>query len=388
MMDLFPIDGRGRTFNAEGVEIKLSPAMQSLVHALNAHGHIDPIRDCGRYGFGGSGRTGTATIVALMSRGILREAKYSNSVHMPATTPAQVEEEAYAEDARRDAEQAAHAADPTRWMQTVNGEGDELHTRMTRTGRELCVVREGFRFWRICVPNSMIDRSAGGTFEQARAAADRFERDVAHAKADEQLQADLKAGRADGTALPVVPPFVAGDLVHDRATRGGAREFGTVLMVYGPRVKVEWPGSTGWHQAAELDPAPLDGTCMHDVPLAGTCPSCDTIKQATGRGVPVEVAAAFTPAEARPCGRPWVAEIQNCPRCGLGADQHPRTPAEADTGISDRTAAALDDVHALRGFVKYGPDTVREASDMMLALDRIEQALLALDLIEQALRGH
>jgi len=338
--DLFPIDGRGRTFNAEGVEVKLTPAMQALVHALNEHGHIDPIRDCGRYAFGSSRRCiGTSTIVALMQRGILREAKRNHGVHMPATTPAQVEEEAYAEDARRDAEWVAHADDPTRWMQTVNSEGDELHTRMTRTGRELCVVREGFRFWRIYVPNSTIDRSAGGTAAEARAAADRFERDVAYVKVDEQLQADLQAGRADGTALPVVPPFAAGDLVHDRATRGGAREFGTVLHVEGALVKVEWPGWTGWHQAAELDPAPRDGT-VADTPAA--CGMCG------GHG------------------------------CTLCVEAN--TPAEARTGVSDRTAAALEALAVVRRH------TLAMCRSQPVCWPPAEMAE-RLGIIEQALRG-
>jgi hypothetical protein len=65
--------------------------------------------------------------------------------------------------------------------------------------------------------------------------------------------------------------------------------------------------------------------------------------------------------------------IETCP----DGCMHANTPAEARTGVSDRTAAALDDLRALRGFVKHGPDTVREASDMLLALDRIERALRA-----------
>jgi hypothetical protein len=443
--ELFPIDGRGRTCNAEGREVKLSPAMQSLVRALNAYGHVDPMRDCGRYGFGGNGRTGTVTIVALMDRGILREAKGRWGVHMPATARAQVEAEAYAEHARRAAERAAHAADPERWVQTVDNDGDELHTRMLRTGREIRVVRLGFRFWRVYVPNSMVDMSAGGTAAEARAAADRFERNVAHAKADEVLQADLKAARADNTALPVVPPktaavqapapFAAGDLVHDRATRNGPREFGTVLLADKGQFKVQWPGSVHWYYADELDPAPRDGmhcrTCGQAITTGVTnqlvhrdqvvtdhsvnsptvhiftpCSVCGSsvcfaqraadpveagaaayarvieVAADTPSSTSAEIAKAFAnyerATEPRSCGRPWVAEIQRCPRCGLGADQHPRTPAEARTGISDRAAAVLGDVDAVRTTFKgLRHPAIESTHDVLAALDRIEAALRA-----------
>lgn len=65
--------------------VKLTAPMISLVRALNKHGYVDPIRDGGTVG----------TFVALMNRGILREAKGRYGRHYPAHTPEQVWEEAH-----------------------------------------------------------------------------------------------------------------------------------------------------------------------------------------------------------------------------------------------------------------------------------------------------
>jgi len=216
---------------------KLSPAMQRLVRALETYGYVDPIRDGGTVG----------TVVALMDRGILREARNYKGVHFPATTPEQVWDEAHAEDARRDAEIEAYTADSTNWIQ-CHPDGDlDAHTRQTSDGRTILIEEKGFRFWHVYVGDDVLT-SASGTWQEVRAAADNLERNQAHAEAstpcpaghvapktdggtcvdceqpegwgqpngmlgpteaelmaaDAQLRADLTAARADGVALPII----------------------------------------------------------------------------------------------------------------------------------------------------------------------------------------
>src|ERR1041384_94854 len=169
-MPNFRIDERGYTFNAEGGGVELSPAMQRLVRALNTHGYIDPSRDFGR----GRG-TGVNTVVALMKRGILREAKGRWGRHEVATTPAQVEEEAYAEDARRDGELDAYMADNTNWVQCGPGGDLDVHTRQTRDGQTVLIVQQSFRYWHVTVGDSPMF-TAAGDWREVRQGAHRFER--------------------------------------------------------------------------------------------------------------------------------------------------------------------------------------------------------------------
>jgi hypothetical protein len=92
-----------------GCWAQVSLPMRRLINALNEHGYVDPIRDGGRSG----------TFVALMQRGILREAKGRAGRHYPATTPEQVYAEAWVEHGLRicdeiDAEAEAAAEDRAR----------------------------------------------------------------------------------------------------------------------------------------------------------------------------------------------------------------------------------------------------------------------------------
>lgn len=88
----FPVEN-GKTFSPVlGRQVKITPPMQRLLNALTVHGDVDTIRDGGV----------VTTVVALMDRGILREATprshgKGSGHHYPATTPEQVWVEAHLE---------------------------------------------------------------------------------------------------------------------------------------------------------------------------------------------------------------------------------------------------------------------------------------------------
>jgi hypothetical protein len=172
---------RGGLKEATAAMKPLSATMRELVKVLEYHGNVDPIRDGRRV-------ASTTTIVALMDRGIIREAKGRSGIHWPATFPAQVEADAHAENDRRDAEAKAAQADPESWAQ-VDEDGDVRHMRMTRTGGQLYIRETARQHWLITLDGNVL-ASAGGTFEEARAAADRFERSHDHDQAAAQEEAD------------------------------------------------------------------------------------------------------------------------------------------------------------------------------------------------------
>lgn len=222
---LFPIDDKGWTFSyAQCRMVKLSPVMQSLVRALHRHGYVDPIRDGGRSG----------TFVALIQRGILREAKGRNGRHYAATTPAQVEADAYDEAKRRAAETEAHAECPEQWMQA--DEGNQVrHVRRSRQGYLIEVEESGYGIWYVRI-NGRTPLTAGGTFEEARLAADRFERNQAHAEHSDrrevesaQIAQDVRDGNytlvtgepiSAATGEPVTPAQA-----HQRAAQEAAEAY-------------------------------------------------------------------------------------------------------------------------------------------------------------------
>ena len=116
-----PIGADGRTFSPTLHRmVRLSPAMIRLINALDKHGYVDTIRDGGTVG----------TVVALMDRGILREATPRRHLgtagrHYPATTPEQVYAEACVEHGLRicdeiDAEKAAASAQLTQDIRNGN----------------------------------------------------------------------------------------------------------------------------------------------------------------------------------------------------------------------------------------------------------------------------
>jgi hypothetical protein len=175
-----------------GKMVKLSPKMVRLVHALDEYGFVDPIRDGGT----------VSTFVALIDRGILRPAKSSRGIHFPATTPAQVWDEAHAEDARRVAEKEAHAECPEQWVQ-MDEDGAIRHVRQARAGYPIEIEQAGHRFWYIRI-NGRTPMSAGGTFEEARRAADRFEARRAHAEAAMVIDPAVGPDYTDGAFTEVV----------------------------------------------------------------------------------------------------------------------------------------------------------------------------------------
>lgn len=151
--------------------VKLSPAMLKLYRVALLVGYVDPISD---------GRK-TATIGALVGRGLLREAKGRTGRHYLTTTPAQVEADAYAENERRAAEAEAHADCPEQWMQ-ADEDGTVRHVRQSRGGYPIEIEESGYGVWYVRI-NGRTPMTAGGTFEEARRAADRFERNQVHGEA-------------------------------------------------------------------------------------------------------------------------------------------------------------------------------------------------------------
>jgi hypothetical protein len=213
----------------------LSPAMQRLVRALDEHGYIDPIRDCGR-------GTGVSTLVALMDRGIIRESRTRYGVHHKTTTPAEVWDEAHDEDARRAAEQAAHAECAEQWLTTSNEDGQEIHTRRTRSGNLVRVVNNSihsFRSWSVVITGVRLSMSAAGTWQEARLAADRWERNFDHGDAlvlDDHADNLAKAGQPmDGSPhLTGNVRVVGGALVSEIPLGGPEREHMTIDPAIGP----------------------------------------------------------------------------------------------------------------------------------------------------------
>jgi hypothetical protein len=227
---------RGRVCQASTHKAKpLSPAMQRLVRALDEHGYIDPIRDCDR-------GTGVSTLVALMDRGIIRESRTRYGVHHKATTPAEVWDEAHDEDARRAAEQAAHAECAEQWLTTSNEDGQEIHTRRTRSGNLVRVVNNSihsFRSWSVVITGVRLSMSAAGTWQEARLAADRWERNFDHGDAlvlDDHADNLAKAGQPmDGSAhLTGNVRVVGGALVSEIPLGGPEREHMTIDPAIGP----------------------------------------------------------------------------------------------------------------------------------------------------------
>lgn len=318
----------------------LSPAMESLVRALNEYGYIDPIRDCGR-------RQGVNTLVALMDRGIIREAKHRHGVHFPATTPEQVWDEAHAENDRRAAERAAHAECAEQWLTTVDDEGRQMHTRNTRTGGTIRVHGNSFRSWAVVAPGQRYGMTAGGTWQEARRAADRFEREQAHAGAlDEYREATRAARQADSAAYQ----------------RGLAQKLGL--------------------KAGGTCPAGHVGTVLT---AGGTCADCE---QPEGWGQPDGMLGATeaeltevrtAPAGTRTCVRmDGEHSTHGYARYGQGCYVRlGETPAEARTGISDRVAAALSGVGNLRLAVSIMETELHwpKSAEIAAALDCIEMAL-------------
>lgn len=81
---------------------KLTPAMETLVRALDTYGNVDPARDLGRMGLRTTARVTTGTITGLIARGILREWDHKARVFWPATRPEEVHVDALLENVRRE----------------------------------------------------------------------------------------------------------------------------------------------------------------------------------------------------------------------------------------------------------------------------------------------
>lgn len=407
-MPNFPIDERGYTFShVLDRKVKLSPAMQRLVRALNQHGNVDPVRDCGR-------GTGVNTVVALMDRGILRETRGRWGVHQPATTPAQVWDEAHDEDARRDVEVPAtfDFLSPVHERITRGG-ARPIGTVLLIDGDRLKVQWPGWINWHTAdeLDPAYVDENPEGWGQPDGMLGD-TEADLLHL-------ADLAAARADGIALPIVPPtfpvgtpeyaayaaklraelakFAAGEepypygsaahvkdvcgcdrnpLGHSRAEHPVKREYSAQLGGY-----VVQDVSGRWHREPTI-PAEDDEPVIIEAHV-------EQMNETTERmEIPRARWNAMTPAERRAkidtfgtetmnnCGGYGASIISGAPDSDL--DDQPNTPAETRTGISDRAAAALADVAEVRAFISAtaAPDGEAYAARnrAMAALDRIEAA--------------
>jgi hypothetical protein len=307
---------------------KLSPVMQTAMHILAAYGRIDR-------GLG----VKSATIVALMDRGIIREAgRSSGHMHFAATTPEQVWDDALAEDARREAEQTAGLE---HWGQSVDDEGREVHTRVTRTGATLLLIKQGYRYWHAIVDGSL-KYSAAGDFAEVRRAADRFEREAAHVEyvAEREI--------AEQEALQATPAYQ-----HFAAAVRKAKSYrGALDLLHAEALEMDRDRSL----------AILIGNERRRL-MAGGFRKVDAMAfNNVMRGLHAEAAEEH---ERR---------TQMLDAAGM-VPKTPVTPAEARTGISDRAAAALADVAALRRELEphlpFGA-TMRTIGDR---LDRIEAAL-------------
>ena len=343
-----------------GPKVKpLTPAMQRLTVALEMFGHIDPIRDFGRLAYG-QGRIGTNTVVALIDRDIVRPRHPRFRIYFATTTPEQVWDEAHAEDARRDAEYAAYLINSTNWAQCTPDEGgDDCHTRQTRGGETILITQDGFRFWQVTVPGQAMGMSAHGTWAEVRAAADRFERELAYGQA--LIERDERDQKARTAAIM--------DALHAEAHDENVR----------------------WHEARvrELDHAEALAYVerQQHIAQAGVAHvrnNCPALK--VGGCMKCAAPATVRAAQGDDSAYPFIAYCyhpRSCPACqerGYTCTKHltgtpghescrgPRTPAERITGISDRAAAALADVAELR-------DRFGEFTHVGLLLDRIEAAL-------------
>jgi hypothetical protein len=307
---------------------QLSPAMQAMVRVLEIHGNIDPVRDLGRRS--GGGKFTSATILALMDRGILREAgSRSGHVHFPATTPEQVWAAAHEEDDAREAERVAHDDDPEQWLTTVDEDGEEMHVRDLRTGGTISAVRHHglYRHWGIYYPGQVISMSAAGSAAEARLAADRYERDQAHTEAlAEHAQWEINQAVAN-QATPRYRTFTSA------VRAGGSYRAGLDILhaealaeLLAHVLRQQHIAQSGVAHVRNDCPALAVGGCMK-------CTAPATVYAAQGGAA--------------------------------------NTPAEARTGISDRAAAALADVANLRQL--FGGFPV--GAGARRALDRIEQAL-------------
>lgn len=257
---------------------KLSPTMEQAVRLLERYGFIE--RALG---------VKSATIVGLMKRNIIRESGRSSShLHFATTTPEQVWDDANTEDARRTAEIDAYMADSTRWVQ-VRPEGDlDAHTRQTRDGATLLIVRTSFRLWHVYVGDAM-KFSAGGDWADVRATADRYERDAA----------------------------------HDEVSRA--------IGVHGTHCCKEHGCKYG-----KADCLVASGVVAQEF----ACEECMDAAEELAKSV-----------------------------------KQPTTPATARTGISDRAAAALEDLYVLHRAVNTGGRMPQRDADMNARISRIEQAL-------------
>lgn len=110
-----PADANGRVFSpVQHRMVKLTPAMVKAVEILDRFGYVSV-----------GGGVKVATAVALMDRGILREAKSHGSRHYPATTREQVHGAAIIEHGLRicDKIDAEEAAGVDTWVDPEDGDG-------------------------------------------------------------------------------------------------------------------------------------------------------------------------------------------------------------------------------------------------------------------------
>lgn len=347
----------------------LSPAMQRLVRALEQYGHIDPIRDCGPH-------SGVNTLVALMDRGIIREAKRRHGVHFPVTTPEQVWSEARAEYARREAEQTAHAECAEQWVTA-----EEVHTRTARGGYPIEIEQGGHRFWYVRI-NGHTPMTAGGTWQEARRAADNYEREQAHNELARQdavhaahccLQHGCKYGTEDCAVK--AGRVTADGSCESREDEGWGQPDGMLgaTEAQEPVFKRHLLMANATARCGEAHP-----TRTTRVEAEVQCPGCLAAMQAECDELTVEDIRNYRAAVGLPpvTSDPPDTEAQHNAAAVDGMARKMAAQVIARRADSQTAGQALADVAALRAHILRNPaGTVREVSDTLLALDRIEAAL-------------
>lgn len=294
---------------------KLSPLMNRLVRILNEHGYVDPIRDGAK----------SVTIVALIDRGILRPSNRRHGPFFPTTTPAQAWDEAHAEYARRAAEKRAHAECPEQWVQ-VDEDGTVWHVRQARAGYRIEIEQCGHRFWYARI-NGRTPMTAGGTFEEARRAADRFESGQAwDAAYDEHLRiVDERARERDQCEA------------EELEAEGGWGQpngmLGTPEVEQARRTDLPCLAMTGDKRYS----GGLRAAKGHEHPTDAPAPTAPEV-HAFGRDILQQVsrAACGRPGSVR-CGDPAVI---TCPECREIVAQRAQTIERAEASVAALTAPA------------------------------------------------
>lgn len=373
----------------------LTPAMRRVVEILHRDGYVDKIDGIS-----------VNTIVALMDRGILREATplgwgATGRVHFAATTPTQVEAEAYAEHRERF---PAIVIDSPTWGDVrpggvlVTQERSAAPVEVRRVERVEAADAAGAPYRWVWGPG---DGPVGWHSERELVSVS-YDLATLHAEAENEDESRSIAmgkgqgwGQPDGMLSPSTEPAwtpAAGDTVlHGRDDTTAPRPFGRVLLVDGLKVKVEWPGGVGWHWAHELEHHPMPSDRLARAEIRESETHTAAVKAAVDGGsgnaeiakayadhgrAAEELRTAVIASGKAPYEYPAPYAMGPTSRAAQALPIVPNTPAEARTGISDRAAVALRDVAEMRSWTHTtNLLPVMVAEGLRDRLDRIEAAL-------------